>query len=258
MAGVWNEKCRSRIDKVGIELSHDSLETDENGKSVNVRARLASIPYASVTVPLMLSDPDEAVLSVERLVIEPEAWQSEQIVTIKGLPDNRKDGNKKYLLEFGAAEFEDEHYSGFQLDALELTNMDVNRAGIEVTAEHSLATTEAGGSVSVEVSLASEPSSDVTMLVSVSDDTEAEVSPTEIVFTPDNWYERQKITVTGRDDSESDGDQSFMLEFSPLASLDLNYGGIVPDPISVRQMMSWMAQRTLGCRLQAIQKTAIS
>ena len=73
---------------------------------------------------------------------------------------------------------------------------------------------EAGSTDSVTVMLNTQPTSDVTISVVLSSDSEAGVDVTELTFTPDTWNEPKTVTVTGRDDDVDDGDQDTMMTFS--------------------------------------------
>lgn len=115
-------------------------------------------------------------------------------------------------------------------------------AGILVTAESPLATTEAGGSDTFTLLLNSQPGADVTIEVSTSDGSEGLVSAGDpapagtqsisVNFTPANWATAQTITVSGVDDGIDDGDQDFIILISAAASTDLNYDGIDPDDLA--------------------------
>ena len=75
------------------------------------------------------------------------------------------------------------------------------------------------------LALTRQPLNDVHMSLSVSDDTEIRVEPSEIVFTPDNYILAQTVTVTGLDDELVDGDISCNIVISSLVSEDPAYNG---------------------------------
>ncbi|MFN8640109.1 MAG: DUF4347 domain-containing protein, partial [Candidatus Binatia bacterium] len=93
-------------------------------------------------------------------------------------------------------------------------------------------TTEAGGTHTISVvltGLAGEaPTSDVVIPISVTDTTEGTVSTTTLTFTPGNWNVAQTVTLTGRDDSQPDGDVGYTFVTGALSSTDLAWNGINP------------------------------
>ena len=53
---------------------------------------------------------------------------------------------------------------------------------------------------------------DVTVALSSSDEGEGTVSPATLTFTEDNWETAQAVTVTGRDDDDTDGNQHYKVD----------------------------------------------
>ena len=103
------------------------------------------------------------------------------------------------------------------------------RAGLTLTPDTGLTTTEAGGTATVQVRLASAPEQDVTVNLTSSNVGEGTVSPASLTFTPANWDIPQTITLTGVEDSVDDGDQAYTIQFA-VSSTDLLYDGLaVPD-----------------------------
>ena len=80
-----------------------------------------------------------------------------------------------------------------------------------------LTTTEAGGTATFTIVLASQPTADVTIALSSSDPTEGTVSPASVgftgvvKFTGANWNTPLTITVTGVDDVVDDGDVAYTI-----------------------------------------------
>jgi hypothetical protein len=104
--------------------------------------------------------------------------------------------------------------------------------GITVRPTGLLQTAEDGSYATFTVALQTAPTSDVTIAVSSTDETEGTVSTAGLVFTPDDWRQPQVVTVTGADDSERDGDQSYAIVLDP-SSLDPSYAGLDPVEVTV-------------------------
>jgi alpha-tubulin suppressor-like RCC1 family protein len=97
---------------------------------------------------------------------------------------------------------------------------------IMVNPTSGLITTEAGGTATFTVTLVTQLTDDVTITLSSSDTTEGTVSPTSLTFTPANWSDPQRVTVTGVDDSVTDGDQTYKIITAPAVSTDVTYNGL--------------------------------
>ena len=95
-----------------------------------------------------------------------------------------------------------------------------------------LETGEDGTADTFKVKLAGTPSANVSIALASSDTTEGTVSPTPLTFTSTNWDTDQTVTVTGVDDTDQDGDQSYEITFA-VTSTDTDYNGITVPPVKV-------------------------
>ncbi len=110
----------------------------------------------------------------------------------------------------------------------------VTVAGITVSAPTPSAnTTEAGGAVSFNVVLDSQPTADVTIPVSSSNTNEGSVDKTSLVFTSANWATPQTVTVTGVDDFVDDGNLGYSVILGAAISDDDAYRGRNPADVSL-------------------------
>ena len=94
-------------------------------------------------------------------------------------------------------------------------------AGVRVTPERSQRTTteDAAGTVDLMVSLSSRPSADVKVTVTSADTTEGKVKEEGeddpvLDFTTGNWNTPHRVTVTGVDDDDLDGDVEYNVRFA--------------------------------------------
>ena len=85
--------------------------------------------------------------------------------------------------------------------------------------------TEAGSKSEFTVRLGKAPTAKVTVNVSSSDTSEGSVSPSELVFTSDDYNTTQSVTITGVDDSIYDGSQSWNVVLNPSSS-DTGYNAL--------------------------------
>ena len=94
-------------------------------------------------------------------------------------------------------------------------------------------TGEDGTQATFTVKLKIQPTDDVTIGVSSSDETEGTVSPTSLTFTSENWNSDQTVTVTGENDDAIDGNQEYSIVLGEASSNDSNHDGLNPDDVSV-------------------------
>ena len=107
---------------------------------------------------------------------------------------------------------------------------------INVTPTTNLITTELGDQATFEVVLSIMPSADVTIDLLSSDDSEGMVEPFLLTFTPANWDIPQVVTVTGEDDSVTDGPQEYEIIITAAVSDDLIFDGKDPEDISITNL----------------------
>ena len=108
-------------------------------------------------------------------------------------------------------------------------------AGITVNPTSGLLTTEDGVADTFTVVLDSQPTDKVIIEITSGDPTEGGVMPMilPLTFTSDNWNIPQTVTVTGEDDAEADGDQTYTIITAAADSIDFNYNGINPSDVAV-------------------------
>ena len=109
---------------------------------------------------------------------------------------------------------------------------DDSSTAVLVTDADNLQTGEDGAADTFKVRLRTKPSADVSIALTSSDTGEGTVAPTPLTFTTANWYVGQTVTVSGVDDTDADGDQSYQVTFL-VTSADTDYHGITVSPVSV-------------------------
>ncbi|MCB0820418.1 MAG: T9SS type A sorting domain-containing protein, partial [Bacteroidetes bacterium] len=95
--------------------------------------------------------------------------------------------------------------------------------GVLVQPQGTLQTSETGGNVEVLVSLATAPSSAVSIEISSSDETEGTVSTQVINFTSGTWNVPVSVIISGEDDAADDGNVNYSVTFSSAGSADATY-----------------------------------
>ena len=90
-------------------------------------------------------------------------------------------------------------------------------------------TTETGDTATFSVVLSAEPTADVTINMSSSDETEGTISISSLIFTNTDWDVSQTVTVNGVDDDIADGNQNYYVILSEASSSDgdrTHHGGL--------------------------------
>jgi hypothetical protein len=127
----------------------------------------------------------------------------------------------------------DSNYHNIAVDDVSVTNSDDDTAGIMIAPTAGLTTTETGGTAIFTVTLTSQPTQDVTIDLSSSNEAEGTVAPASLTFTNANWNTAQTVTVTGVDDPVDDGDVSYTIITAPAISEDTNFSGVNAPDVSV-------------------------
>ena len=221
-------------DVAGFTVNPTSgLVTTEAGTAVTFTMVLNTIPSDNVTIGLTSSDTTEGTVSPASLTFTPANWSSAQTVTVTGIDDLIVDGNVPYSIVTAAAVSSDSNYASQNPADVAVTNQDNDVAGITVNPTSGLITTEAGGTATFTVVLASQPAANVTIALSSSDPTEGTVLPTSLTFTSGNWSTAQTVTVSGVNDFLMDGSVPYSILTAAASSGDPNYNGLDPANVSV-------------------------
>ena len=211
-------------DVVGIEVTPiNGLVTTEAGGQATFNVVLTSQPTASVTIGVSSGDTGEGTTSVSSLIFTTGNWDSPQSVTVTGQNDDVDDGDVSYTIVTAPATSGDLSYNGFNADDVSLSNTDDDMAGIDVSHFADLTTTEAGGTVSFDIVLTSEPTSGVTIGVTSSQPGEGTPSISSVMFNASNWDTPQTVVVTGQNDDFDDGDMPYNIVTAAATSSDLLY-----------------------------------
>ncbi len=223
---------------VTITPPTNGLITTEAGGTATFTVALNTAPTADVTIEVSSSDTLEGTVSPATLTFTAANFSTAQTVTLTGADDTLTDKDKSYSVTLTATS-DDTIYGGIALDTLSATNIDDDAPGLfTVTPTSGLITSEAGDTATFTVALntAIPPTANVTIAVSSSDSTEGAVSPQTLIFTPENFSTAQTVTVTGADDTLSDGSTSYSILLAQAVSDDTTYSGADPADVLVQNI----------------------
>jgi hypothetical protein len=217
-------------DTPGITVTPTTgLATSESGDTDTFTIVLDSKPRADVTINLSSSDPAEGTVSPAQLVFTPTSWLVARTVTVTGKNDLPAvdDGDRGFAIVTAAAISTDAGYSGRNADDVSVANHDNDDPGFTFSGD-SLVTREAGAGDELFVRLDTRPSANVTLGFSTSDDTEGDVDPASVTFTPANWDQPRRIAIEGLDDDLDDGPIAYTVVTAAATSSDPSYAGLDP------------------------------
>ncbi len=86
---------------------------------------------------------------------------------------------------------------------------------------------------SFQVYLGSQPTADVTIPISSSDESEGIIDIESLTFTSENWNTPQSVIITGRNNNVVNGEQDYQIILGLITSFDANYDGLNPDDVQV-------------------------
>jgi hypothetical protein len=175
---------------------------------------LNSQPTANVTIGLTSSNTAEGTVSPPSVTFTPANWNSAQTVTVTGVDDSVADGDQAYTIVTSQASSTDGNYAAINPPDVSVTNIDNDSAGFTVMPTTGLVTDESGMQATFTIILKSQPTANVTVNLTSSNENEGKVSPTSFTFTTANWNVAKTFTITGQDDSVVDGTQSYSISIT--------------------------------------------
>ncbi|MEW5852021.1 MAG: Calx-beta domain-containing protein [Myxococcota bacterium] len=218
----------------GIVVSPESgLAVNEAGKtSTTFTVALKTEPGAEVTFNLSTSDTTEGVVSPAALKFTAQDWNIPQTVTVTALDDQVDDGDVTFHVVVGAMASTDTLYNGVDADDIPVLNIDDDVASINVGTPVTTSLAENGAATTFSVVLTAQPTADVTLALTSSDDTALSVNPALVTFTAGNWAQTRTVTVTALDNQVVDGARTLNVVLPPATSEDPAYNGRDADDLS--------------------------
>lgn len=216
-----------------VVMPVDNLVTTERGDKTSFTIVLQRQPTDVVSIGLSSSNEAEGTVSPASVSFTTENWAAPQQVQITGVDDAQADGTQSYTIKTARAVSNDASYAGLDPVDPRVKNTDDETAGFTLMPTTGLTTTESGAETSFTLVLNHAPKADVTIPLGSSDLGEGSVSPGSLTFTKLNWMSPQVVTVTGVDDDEKDGAQTYNIVTALASSTDSDYDGLNPDDATI-------------------------
>ena len=222
-------------DSAGFTVSVISGNTTEAGGTATFTVRLTSQPTADVSMSLTSSNTAEGTVSTPVLWFGAAAagagnglaqatkalWSNPITVTVSGVDDFVADGNITYSILTGTASSADLFYNGIKPANVTVINNDNDAKGLTFAAVP--ASIQEGNSSAYQVRLSSQPTG--TVVVTLSGDSQINVSPATLTFTSGTWNVNQTVTATPVDDPDIEAAQSGTITHAFVGS-QADYTGV--------------------------------
>ena len=192
----------------GVTLSGTTATVSETGTTGTFTVVLDAQPTSDVVISATSADTGEATVSPATLTFTNANWDTPQTVTIAGVNDSLVDGNQTTNVTVSVVDgSSDDDYDSVADQAVSVTTSDDDTAGATLSGT-TATVSEDGTSATFTVVLDAQPTSDVVISATSADTGEVTVSPATLTFTAANWDTPQTVTITGVNDSLSDGNQT--------------------------------------------------
>ena len=208
-------------DAAGVAFTQSQIRVAESGtnREVRLQVRLTSQPlnsvvFKTVVVEHRADDQISAVISTgERLAFNTTDWDKGKTLTITANNTNVVDGNRLFdvRLTIDNMSTQEPQYRRTPTITIPGIRIDDNVNDVLFDYPTTFVTTESGGLTNFSIKLRSQPAQEIALDITSDNTKEGAVSPNQLFFTPTNWDQWQKLTVSGVNDYEVDQDQSFAI-----------------------------------------------
>ncbi len=207
-----------------------------------VYVELSAQPETNTTVVLDFTSADVSEFTINgnsQLTFTDGNWNQAQPIVLEGETDNAIDGDISTLLVATInASTTSASYTGTNPGDLNVTVEDTDAGVIEYdegdnTQDQSITLVEGGNSQTISVVLATQPTADVVIPVSIYDTSVATIDKASLTFTSANWSTPQVVTISPTNDVVNDGPQNTSVVFDISTSADGDYNGIPPTTFTV-------------------------
>jgi len=182
-------------DEAGIQVSPTTgLTTTEAGGTAAFTVWLDSQPIVPITVTLTSDVPTEGMVIPNVLTFTETTWNISQTVTIIGTNDDVVDGNQNYTIQTTPASNSEGWYNGLAPVSVSVVNLDDDTAGFNLNPTN-LTINEFGRMAVFTLTLRSQPTAVITVVLSSSNPDKCSVTSSPVVLTAFTWQRGVSATV---------------------------------------------------------------
>lgn len=167
---------------------------------------------------------------VSALNFDSSNWNEWQYVQIQGVDDRIDDDDQTYTLSFDASGSADSNYQALteaellgREEKVEIKNKDNDSAGVTARVAKLYTYEDASEVNEIKVRLNTEPTSEVKIIISSTDQTKGVLTKEQLTFTPQNYDKEQKVDLVGVEDEYTEPPELYRVEMR-AESTDDNYG----------------------------------
>lgn len=229
------DESNDQIQIVGsgvVFTSTNNLQVAEGDAGATFQATLSRQPASPVTFTITPPTAGRVTVSRPTVTFTRDNWNVSQTIQITAVQDLVDRGTTTVRLVTGNLQSSDLAFNNVSIDDIDVTVSDDDFAGITFNPSFGFITDENGRMTTTQVSLDSQPTSNVTVNFTSTDTTEGTISPGQLVFTPTNWNQSRTLTITGVDDDDIDGPQSYAI-IGSIVSNDAQYQVVSVPTLSV-------------------------
>ena len=205
--------------------------------SVSFTVTLTAQPPSDVIIDFISSDLSEATVINSSLTFNPSNWNIPQTVNLQSVDDIILDDDQTTIITGSVNSGSDATFTGAEDKSVEVITEDNEEVGVIVGLLDNL-TNESGDRGTFEIYLDTQPTADVFIYLSSSNEQEGVLTNPVISFNSSNWNIPQVSVITGVDDDPpiSDGAIDYVIVTGNVSSTDSNYNkldGSTIDDISM-------------------------
>jgi len=227
-------------DQVGfsvVPLTGLIVNETGNGTTATFTVALQTQPNGNVVVNVASIDTTEAVVDKSALTFTTADWSTPQTVTVTGVADALADGNQtvSILLTVNTSTAVTTDTTGYiALNPADpsVTVRDTNVARYTVTPTV-LTTSESGTSATFSVSLNTQPTGNVVVLLASQNTGEVVLNKSSLTFTALDWQTPQGVMVTGVPDGVADGNKTVIIATVTDTANTADTSYLILDPPNV-------------------------
>ncbi|WP_420444420.1 cell wall-binding repeat-containing protein [Candidatus Poriferisodalis sp.] len=222
-------------DRPNVAINLPAIDVNENG-SATYTVQLVTQPSADVTVTVTVPPNSGASLPGDALTRDltftSGNWNTPQTVIVEGEDDFDARDNDPFDISHTSSGAD---YDNLAIGPVTVTVIDDDEAGLLI--DPTAIDVEEEGSASYTVTLATEPSANVTVDIDGHLGTDAslsgsDVSNDQLTFTTGNWDTPQTVTVSAADDGDADDEAPVNLTHTASSTVDTQYN-LTGDPVRV-------------------------
>ncbi|MBU3917927.1 hypothetical protein KKA14_20560 [bacterium] len=219
--------------KPKLIISDEKLMTEEGSvENGSFKVSLDKKPTETIAVSIVSKDTTEGTVSPPNLLFNSTNWNKAQDVFINPVDEGYVDGEIKYQIVVTT--------DGGDRKTLQVTNMDNDKVGINVTPSNKQYTSEVGGQAWYYVSLTSQPDDNITLRWAINTGKDSIFfNPNGsriLTFTPLNYAIPQMIILQGKTCGTCLEHATAVIESQNIISVngtDVNYPELSPKSISL-------------------------